>query len=80
MTNRSMRFPSGLPRRTTATISLSRFISSWKPGSGTSSTDTSFSSSVGMVSVGDRRMTVVKVLLSEWASSRRARTTGFSSR
>ena len=48
-----------LPWRTTATISRSSWYSSRNPGSGTSSTETSFSNSTGICAVGERRMTVV---------------------
>ncbi len=48
-----------LPCRTTATISLSSWSRSRKVGSGTSRTEISFSSSTGMVRVGESRITVV---------------------
>ena len=48
-----------LPRRTTLTISLSSWKRSRNEGSGTSRTEISFSSSTGMVSVGESRITVV---------------------
>ncbi len=63
------------PSRTTVTISLRSCRSSRTLGMGTSRTEISFSSSGGMWSVGERRITVVKVLLSACPSSRKARVT-----
>ena len=68
------------PRRTTVTISLSSWNRSRNEGRGTSRTETSFSSSTGMVSTGASRITVVYVDLRSCASSRIARTTGGASR
>ena len=68
------------PRRTTVTISLRSWYRSRNEGRGTSRTETSFSSSTGMVSTGASRITVVKVDLRSCASSRIPRTTAALSR
>src|SRR6266542_868532 len=68
------------PWRTTPTISLRSWRRSREVGSGTSRTETSFSISGGMTSVGESRTTVVYVDLSACESSRTARTTAVSAR
>ncbi len=69
-----------LPSRTTATISRSNLSRSSMAGSGTSSTEISFSSSAGMASTGETSIMVVNVVFRLWASSRKRRITAASLR